>query len=218
MFYISKQEFQEVIDKMKSICKKRNQSGFVIIGIIKFSIKMLLPSIENNDIILIKYYETLKIIFDSLKVDKDNSTFELLKKNLINAIDNKQYEEVQHLILNYEYGLNDIKYDNKAKSKKITIGDAEFTNTESSTKIDNKIELTLNNKESVTSTRNLNLYSPASSSGKSVKNDFCPNIKLINSDNIQFNRKTNLPLCRLAVDITLSAIQIKQIFLHEMNK
>ncbi len=114
--------------------------------------------------------------------------------------------------------MDDIKYDKKTKSKKITIGEAEFTNTESSTKIDNKIELTLNNKESVTSTRNLNLYSPASSSSKSVKNDYCPKIKLINNDNIQFNRKTNLPLCRLAVDITLSAIQIKQIFLHEMNK
>jgi hypothetical protein len=45
------------------------------------------------------------------------------------------------------------------------------------------------------------------------------NLKLLNSDNIQCKilKKVRLPYCKVAIDITLSAVFVKQIFINQMN-
>jgi hypothetical protein len=118
------------------------------------------------------------------------------------------------MLLNFECSSNDnIEMEAKISKKKITITDY---NTESSTKLDNKLEISVGG--AVSSTRHFDLISPMSN--KSVRNTSSNNsLKLLHNDSIKFTKVNNnqkLPLLRIATDVTVSAIQIRQVFISEM--
>jgi hypothetical protein len=207
--YLEKEEYQESIEKMKSLCKKQNQSGYVIIGIIKYMTRSLLPKIDNNDHLKIKYFETLKNILDTLSIEKDDFSFESFKERVLGFINHKNYNDVQKSIMRYEYD-SDYIYNEKKSIKHYY---SQIISTDYSTKMD-KIEYILN-RESSESNPNVDLFSP-----EPIKEEVeMVNLKLLHSDNIQFKnvRKVRLPYCKIAIDITLSAMQIKQIFMNEMK-
>jgi hypothetical protein len=216
-YYLEKREFDTLITNMKNLSKKKQQSGFVILGMIKYSLKLFLPKIINEDNIQNKYLDSIKNIFQFIK-NNDDSNFDLLKINLMKAIDIKNWDEIQHLIFNFEYGPEDKIVIDK-HNKKICLGDTADFNTESSTKLDNKLELSMN-KEVVSSTRNLKVISssPMSINNVVIKTDSSQKLKVLSSDSLKFvkiNKK--LPYLSLAVDITMSAAQIKKLFISEMT-
>jgi hypothetical protein len=192
---------------MRKFCKKNNQSGFVILGLIKFSIKMLLPKLDESA----KFFESLKGIVETLNSRKQDITFEKFKRNILSSIENGQYEETQHLILNYDYGLEDIEYRGKGK-KVLSLNDPDRISTESSSK-DNKLEISVNN-TIMHSSRSLKIVSPVS-----LKSASSIELKAISHDHIGFSRiGIKLPVLRLAVDITMSAHEIRKLFISEMNR
>jgi hypothetical protein len=197
---------------MKALAKKKQQSGFVILGIVKFSIKIIFPMILNDEGLLNKYLDNIKLIFSDSKFPKSEG-FEIFKSNLTKSIETKHWDDVQHLILNYES--DDISNDKKSSRKSLSIGETADFNTESSTKLDNKLEISV--KDAVSSTRNLHIISPVN---RIVKSESSANIKMLHNDHIKFTNasKVKYPFISLAVDITLTAVQIKRLFIAEMNK
>jgi hypothetical protein len=197
---------------MKSLCLKKQQSVFVLMGMIKYSLKMIFPKINSDECLLNKYIEVIRLIFNKI-INIDNECFLIFKSNLIKSIETANWDEMQHLIFNYEIDEGD-KMGVRIKSMSIN-GVSEF-NTSSSTKIDNKLEISMKDMTTQGSTRNFNIVSPvyneteASSSSK---------IKIMKNDNIKFtNLRTKPPFITLAVDVTISAIQVKKIFITEMKK
>jgi hypothetical protein len=173
---------------------------------------MILPKLpEDAD----KFFETIKGIVETLNSKKQDSTFDKLKRNILGSIENGQYEETQHLILNYEYGLEDIEYRGKGK-KILLLNDPDRISTESSSK-DNKLEISLSNTLVMPSSRSLKIISPVS-----VKSSSSTELRSVNNDQIAFSRVNNirikLPMLRLALDITMSAQEIRKIFITEMNR
>ncbi len=85
--------------------------------------------------------------------------------------------------------------------------------TDSSTKLSNKLEISVTNLPG--STRDLNLISPTS---KVQKTESSSNIKILNNDGIKFtNIKSKLPYISMAVDMTSTATQIKRDFISTMQ-
>lgn len=198
----------------KSLSKKKEQSGFVILGILKYSMKIIFPRLSSEPEWLAKFFDLLRSILDSMKVNNDKS-FDLFRHNVFKSIDSKNFDDVAHLILNYDRGSDDIIVEKRINKKSISIAEMSAFNTESSTKLDNKLEILI--KDSASSTRNFQLTSPVS---QVVKNDSFCNLKLIHNDQIKFTTLQNkrLPFLSLGVDISLSAAQIKKIFISEMKK
>jgi hypothetical protein len=180
---------------------------------------MLLPCLEHP--LSVKYFDTIKFIIETLDSKNQDNTFDKLKKNIITAIDNNQYEEAQHLILNFEYDLDDIKQKSRAK-KVLSIGDPDRVNTEASSKYDNKLEMSFT-KDTMGSSRSLKMVSPSHLKSASVSTNISSNLSnVIRGDQVGFSRvnsiRIKLPLLRLAVDITMSALEVKKIFINEMTK
>ena len=203
-----------MINTIKKLSKKKQQSGFVILGMIKFSLKIIYQKISNDNSLLNKLLECLKNAFNLIKIN-NQSNFDLLKVSLMNAIETKNWDEMQHYVFNFEYGPEDIVTLNK-HNKQISLGESADFNTESSTKLDNKLELSMH-KELASSTRNLNI-SPMNTT---VSCEFTQGLKSMQGDDLKFskiNNKHKMSYMSLAVDITMSAVQIKRLFISEMNK
>jgi hypothetical protein len=83
---------------------------------------------------------------------------------------------------------------------------------------DNQLEISIDNNNIVGSSRTLQIVSPTNM--RTMSTESLPRVTTINRDNIGFTRVTSirLPFLRLAVDITLSALEIKKIFITEMTK
>lgn len=94
-------EFSNLIEAMTKLSKKKKQSSFVIFGIIKYSIKILLPNIESDAQIVESYLDVLKQMIKLLNL-KDGEKFKLFKENLLKSIESKNFDDIQHLILNHE--------------------------------------------------------------------------------------------------------------------
>ena len=133
------------------------------------------------------------------------------------ALDMRNLDEIQHLIFNFEYGPED-KIEIDKNNKKIWLAESTEFNTESSTKLDNKLEISIN-KESASSTRNLNIVSPINKGSVKVSTE--SPLKMLHADNLQFLKVKNrikLPYVNIAVDITMSELEIKKLFLAEMRR
>jgi hypothetical protein len=201
---------------MKTLSKKKQQSGFVILGMVKYSLKIFYQRISNDGKYLSKYLECIKGMVSLIKIDHE-SNFEVLKVNLMNAIEIKNWDEIQHLVFNFDYGPEEIMTVSKHR-KQILIGESADFNTESSTKLDNKLEISID-KHVPSSARNFNIISPLNNSV--VKCDFSTNLKMLQNDHLKFtkvNSKIKMPFLNLAVDITMSSVQIKKLFIAEMSK
>jgi hypothetical protein len=120
------------------------------------------------------------------------------------------------LIFNCEYGPEDTIIIDQNTNKSLSISDSSNYNTDSSTKLDNKLEISIN-KDMVTSSRNLNIISPAN---KEVTVKSKSSLDMLHGDQLKFTKvvRPKLPFLSLAVDITMSAILIKKLFIKEMKK
>ncbi len=198
---------------MKFFSKKKGQSGFVILGIIKFSLKLFYQKIMGDENLLNKHLETIKYMFNLIKINNDRN-FDILKGNLMKSIEIRNWDEIQHIIFNFDYGPEEVDLSNK-NSKKLSIVENSDFNTDASTKIDNKLEISIN-KDVISSTRNLNKDSPINK--LSVKTTTPTSFKSFHTDGLKFTKvsKVKLPSLSLAVDITMTAIQIKKLFINEM--
>lgn len=213
MNYIEEEnDMNLLIDKMKVLSLKKQQSVFVLMGMVKYSLKMVFPQIISNEGLLTKYIEVIRLIFNKI-INIENDCFLIFKSNLIKSIETQNWDEMQHLIFNHEIDETDKM---SARIKSISINGISEFNTSSSTKIDNKLEISVKDISSQSTSRNFNIVTPlynetdASSSSK---------IKIMKNDNIKFtNLRTKLPFITLAVDVTISAIQVKKIFITEMKK
>jgi len=211
--YIEKEnDLNSVIDKLKVLSLKKQQSVFVLMGMVKYSLKMIFPQIISNEELITKYIEVVRLIFNKI-INIENDCFLIFKSNLIKSIETKNWDEMQHLIFNYEIDETDRM---SVRIKSLSINGVSEFNTSTSTKIDNNLEISVKDVTSQGTSRNFNIVSPtyndtdASSSSK---------IKIMKNDNIKFtNIRTKLPFIILAVDVTISAIQVKKIFMTEMKK
>jgi hypothetical protein len=218
-FYLENKEYEILINTMKNLSKKKQQSGFVILGMVKFSLKIFYQKISNDYKLLSKYLDCIKGMVNLIKVDHE-SNFEVLKVNLLNAMENNNWDEIQHLVFNFDYAPEEVRTVNK-HNKQIIIGESADFNTESSTKLDNKLEISIH-RDTASTTRNLNIISPVNTS---VRNDFSSskNLNTLKNDHIKFSRvntgsRVKMPFLNLAVDITMSSQQIKKMFINEMTK
>lgn len=204
---------------MRNLSKKKQQSGFVILGMVKFSLKIFYQKISSDYKLLSKYLECIKGMVNIIKVDHEPS-FEVLKVNLLNAMENTNWDEIQHLVFNFDYAPEEVMTVNK-HNKQIILGESAEFNTESSTKLDNKLEISIH-RDTASTTRNLNIISPVNTS---ARNDFSStnNLNILKSDHIKFSRvnsgsRIKMPYLNLAVDITMSSQQIKKLFINEMTR
>jgi hypothetical protein len=202
------------MEKMKTLSKKKGQSGFVILGMIKFSLKLFYRKISHDDFLVSKHLETIKTMFNFIKITNDKN-FDLLKTNLMKSIEKQNWDDIQHIIFNIDYGAEDVDFSSKI-SKKLSIESSDF-NTESSTKIDNKLEISIN-KDGISSTRNLNKDSPLNQ--LTVQKTSTNSFQALKTDGLKFCKvsRIRLPSLSLAVDITMTACQIKKLFISEMTK
>jgi hypothetical protein len=202
------------MEKMKNLSKKRAQSGFVILGMIKFSLKLFHRKISHDEILVNKHLETIKAMFNLIKITNDKN-FDLLKANLMKSIEKQNWDDIQHIIFNIDYGPDDVELSSKIL-KKLSIESSDF-NTESSTKIDNKLEISIN-KEGMSSTRNLNKDSPMNQ--LTVQKISTNSFQSLKTDGLKFTKvsRIRLPTLSLAIDITMTAYQIKKLFITEMTK
>jgi hypothetical protein len=199
---------------VKTLVNKKQQSSFVIMGILKYSVKMLVPKIMSSNDLKERYFKCIAQIIHLIKLTND-SEFDSMKINLLKAIEARNIDELQYLVLNFEmYPDNDTVIRKKNLEMHMSlIGDSEF-NTETSTKLDNKLEISI--KEVVSSTRNLKIISP-----RVIKSESSSNLTILKSDQLKFSvirNKIKLPFLCLAVDATLNSIQMKRIFINEMTK
>lgn len=198
---------------MRSLSRKKDQTAFVVLGVIKYSLKTLYPKICLNKQLVVYLTEALKYMLDIIKSKGSNSFF-ILKENILKSLEVKNWEDVSHLISSYECGPDELVLEKKNK-KNVSI--VESSDTEASTKIDNKLEITC--KEVVgSSIRNFQTPSPMNNM---IKMDTSSNLKILQGDN-SFKwgmvNKQRLPYLTLAVDISLSGTQINKYFINEMKK
>lgn len=226
-YYIDKSDYNQFLEVLVSLSAKSNQNNIVIFGIVKYSIKVFYPIIKQgeDDIILLKYYDTLKNIFDSISYSEVYS-YKLLKSSktsfkytFFQFYNNQKYDEMLNLILGYEYEDDDIVVsvlnDNSDLNNSKKLIGIDNYNTDSSTKC-GKLEISTA-KDLNSSTRKIQFNSPINR----ISSDYTNNaIKNIQNDNIRFKKKlTNkLPFLRLATDITLTGIQIKREFIKQMKE
>jgi hypothetical protein len=177
--------------------------------------KSLFPKIEKNESLKKKFFETVKNILQSFAYTKEDASFESFRDRILSSIENKSHNDVQKSILRFEYDSDDI-YNEKRSIKQYY---SQIISTDYSSKMDkmDKIEYILNkeNNESPNSP-NIDLFAH-----EPIKDEAeLANLKLLANDNIPCKSVTRvkLPYCRVAIDITLSAIQIKQIFINELNR
>jgi hypothetical protein len=205
-----------LIDALIKLTKKKEQSAYVILNLIKFCIRDFVPQMEKTKEVKLQqfFFMSLKNIFESLKPQKSNEKFEKFQKQVIKALENTDFKETCSIIEKCDLDLEDIKFEIRIKhKKKLSLGESSY-NTEGSTGLGNKLEISIGG--GVSSTRNLTLTSP---SNKIIKSETSSNLKLIYNDHIKFTKITQkLPYLSLAVDITLSSTQIKKIFIQEMKK
>lgn len=209
----------------KNLSSKNNQSCLLILEMIKFSIKELLPNIlDSNDTNLEKKLsEVMIIIFKNLKFSKNiEKNLEDKKKLILSYLDSNKLNEFALIIKNFDCNSEDLIYEKKFNTK-ISLGEnSDFNNTDTSTKIE-KLEITIN-KESASSARNFNFIN------QNVKNlhislpynSSNSNLESINSDCIKYsvvnNLNNKLPIVKLGIVITLSSLEIKKLFIDKMNR
>jgi len=217
---------------MKNILTKKDQSAFVIYGVIQSSAANFLPYVKDNHITKQKYAESVKYMLESLKKpnnksnDKNINNFEGLKTKLFHLLDENKQEEFKDLVTKSNYDPEDLVIEIK-QFQKIIVGEnaSDLNNSESSTKIE-KIEASFNKGHS---SRNFNLTASINKhvvigisnnsnsrtdtlgSSQDIRNDIS-SIKYSNLD------KVKLPYLKIGVVITLSNLEIKRIFIDQMQK
>ena len=101
-------EYSNLLDMIKSISSKANQSSLVTIEIIKYILKEIYPRIEKNLDILYNFLESSEQILTSIKLKevivtliKEN--FNDFKKQLKTYISEKKYLEAKNIIIDLDY-------------------------------------------------------------------------------------------------------------------
>ena len=127
-------------------------------------------------------------------------------------ISDQKYFEARNLIIEFDYVNSYLTIFQKPGS--------EYKN-KTDLSIDNHLESSFNKTVNFnpSSTRNMSLISPSSSIHTykpSSGSEYSDKIKMIYSDGLEnVNSSSKLPFVKLAVDLTSSIVQIKQIFVKE---
>lgn len=67
-YYLKREEYSNLLDMIKSISSKTNQSALVTIETIKYILKEIYPKIEKNNEILDNFLDCAEKIFNSIKI------------------------------------------------------------------------------------------------------------------------------------------------------
>jgi hypothetical protein len=203
---------------MKNIFRKKDQSAFVIYGMIQSSAANFFIFINVDRIIKQKYLESVKYMLENIKkINDKNNNFEEMKSKIFECLDENKLEEFRDLITKTNFDTEELIIEKK-QLKKISLGEtSELNNSDLSKKME-KIEPTCN-KEYSSSTRNFNLNS---TNKKQAVNsiDMLGINQEIRNDSIKSSilNKEKLPYLKIGVVITLSSLEIKRIFINEMQK
>lgn len=208
---------------MKNIHKKKDQSAYVIYGTIQSSAANFIQFLKADKTTKQKYTESVKYMLENIKKtnsNNNNNNFEEIKTKLFNFLRENNLEEFKDLITKSSFAPEELVIEKKKQLKKISLGETtEISNSDSSTKID-KLEASYNKDYSSTS-RNFNLISANNKHVVSSSTDTLGIIQDIRNDSINkysVINKVKLPYLKIGVVITLSSLEIKRLFINEMQK
>jgi len=143
---------------MKNIFRKKDQSAFLIFGMIQSSAANFIIFIKDDRIIKQKYSESVKYMLENIKkINDKNNNFEEMKSKIFECLDENKLEEFRDLITKTNFDTEELIIEKK-QLEKISLGEtSDLNNSDLSTKIE-KIGPTFN-KEYSSSSRNFNLNS-----------------------------------------------------------